>query len=99
LPNRRAPGGRVPEPLVDEPPVGGLPPPGKRPPPKPPAPVQLPETGWVIVTVVAVIGSPKAAVLEDEEPEVGFPNAEMQLPTVTAEALEERVCRKVVLGV
>ncbi len=99
LPNRPAPRGRVPVPFVDEPPVGRLPPAGKRPPPKPPPPrLQLPDVGWVTETVVAVIGSPKAPVLE-EEPDVGFPNAEMQLPTVTADAFEETICRKVVLGV
>jgi hypothetical protein len=81
--------------LVVELPDGGLPPPGNRPPPKPA--VQLPDTGWVTETVVAVIGSPKAPVLE-EEPEVGFPNAEMQVPRVTAEALAGTIWWKVVLG-
>ena len=39
----------------------------------------------MIDTVVAVIGSPKG--VDDLEVEVGLPNAEMQEPTVTADAV------------
>ena len=94
--NRFAPGGRVPVPNVVEPPDGGVPPAANRPPPNPA--VQLPDTAWVTDTVAAVIGSPKAP-LVDDEPEVGFPNAEMQEPAVTDDALADTIWRKVVVGV
>jgi hypothetical protein len=58
----------------------------------------VPETGCETDTVVAVTGLPKARP-PDEEPELGFPNAEMQEPTVTAAADAVTVCRNVVLGV
>ena len=75
------------------------PPPGVAPPGLPPnPPVQVPEAGWETDTVVAVTGLPKALLLE-EEPEVGFPNAEMHEPTVTAEAEAVNVWRKVVVDV
>jgi len=93
------------------PPLGRSPPPGKpRPPPGPPAPpranpppapnpaVQVPDVGWVMVTVVAVTGSPMA-VLVDDEAEVGFPNAETQEPTVTLETVAGTVCSNVVVVV
>ncbi len=49
-------------------------------------------------TMVAVTGCPKARVLEDDE-DVGFPNAEMHVPTVTLEAVADTVWSKVVVGV
>ena len=65
-------------------------------PPNPPE--QVPETGCETDTVVAVTGLPKA-LLPEEEPEVGFPNAEMHEPTVTSEAGAVTVWRKVVVDV
>jgi hypothetical protein len=60
----------------------------------------VPEVGWEIETVVAVTGSPKAALLEDDEDAVvGLPNAEMHDPTVTPAAVPVTVCSKVVVGV
>jgi hypothetical protein len=59
--------------------------------------VQLPETGWEIVTVVAVTGTPNRLVVD--EPEVGLPNAEMHDPTVTSAAVAATVWSKVVVGV
>ena len=101
LRKRLAPDGRVPDPLVVEPRRGNVPPPGGDPPAENPPPgpaVQLPDTGWVTETVVAVIGSPKALVVDDD-PEVGLPNAETQEPTVTDPAVAGTIWRKVVLGV
>lgn len=80
-------------PGVNPPPPPALAPPGL--PPNPPE--QVPETGCETDTVVAVTGPPNAP-LPDEEPVVGFPKAEMQEPTVTAEADEGTVWRKVVVG-
>jgi hypothetical protein len=60
--------------------------------------VQVPEVGWVMLTVVAVTGPPNDEVL-DEEDEVGLPNAEMHEPTVTEAAVAVTVCSKVVVGV
>jgi hypothetical protein len=86
LPNDRPAGGlNVPVGLVPPVPVPPGPPPN--PPVRPPNPPRshAPDTGWVIDTVVAVIGSPKG--VDDLEVEVGLPNAEMQEPTVTADAV------------
>ena len=63
--------------------------------PKPPR-LQAPDTGWLMETVVAVIGSPNGAMVEDDV--VGLPNAEMQDPTVTAAAVVVVVWRIVVDG-
>lgn len=94
--------GREPPPGVPPPsgapppePPGNLPPPPKPPPPTPP--VHFPDTGWVMLTVVALTGPPKAWVPEDEpEPEAGVPVAVMHEPTVTAAAVVDTVCSKVV---
>ena len=52
--------------------------------------------GWVMVTVVAVTGSPNADLVDDDvDDEVGFPNAEMQEPTVTSAAVAGTVCSNV----
>jgi hypothetical protein len=99
--NRPPPLGRSPEPPPGNPPplLPPLPPRAKAPPPAPPAPPkpreQVPDVGWVMVTVVAVTGSPNADLVDDEV-EVGFPNAEMQDPTVTSVAAAATVCSKVV---
>ncbi|HUY65306.1 MAG TPA: hypothetical protein VMV06_00675 [Acidimicrobiales bacterium] len=95
LPNGRAPTGRLPVPGVDPPPPPGLVP---RAPLLPKPPEQVPETGCETETVVAVTGMPKPRP-PDEEPELGFPNAEMQEPTVTAVADAGTVWRNMVLGV
>jgi hypothetical protein len=47
------------------------------------------EVGWVMVTVVAVTGSPKGVWLEDEEEDVGLPTAVMHAPTVTLAAVAD----------
>ncbi len=60
--------------------------------------MQVPDVGWVTVTVVAVTGSPITD-LVDDEPDVGFPNAEMQEPTVTSATVAATVCSKVVADV
>ena len=82
------PGGRLPAPGVPagrppNPPGGRLPVPGvpARRPPNPPR-LHVPLVGWLIDTVVAVIGSPNGVLLD--EADVGLPNAEMQEPTVMA---------------
>lgn len=75
------------------------PPANRKPPPPPNPPVQPDEVGAEMVTVVAVTGSPRGVLLEDDEDEVGFPNAEMHDPTVTSAAEAETVCVKVVVGV
>jgi hypothetical protein len=91
--NLPAPAGREPAPGVEGrvPPPGGFPPPGR--PPKPTE--HAPETGWDTDTVVAVTGPPNLLVPE-VEPDVGLPKAEMQEPTVTADAVVAVVCWKVV---
>ncbi len=94
------PPGRVPVPPVPEKPWKRLAPAGRVPPPNPPPnpPLeQVPDVGWVIVTVVAVIGSPNG--VDDEDGVVGLPNAEMQEPTVTPDAVVVVICRIVVADV
>jgi hypothetical protein len=92
-------------PPLPAPPPRGKAPPAPPAPPTPPAPpnpvAQLPETGWVMVTVVAVTGSPKARVVDDDEEEldVGLPKAEMHEPTVTSAAVADTVCSNVVVDV
>lgn len=85
-------------PLVVRP--GKLPRPPKPPPPKPPPPkppVHFPSVGWVMLTVVAVTGPPNACVPVDEpDPVAGVPVAVMHEPTVTAAAVADTVCSKVV---
>jgi hypothetical protein len=79
-------GGACPVPPVPKPPEGLPLAPPPPPPLNPPNPVeQLPPVGWVIETVVAVTGPPKAVLLADDDV-VGLPNAEMHEPTVTLEA-------------
>jgi hypothetical protein len=100
-PAKRLPlGGRVPElPPGKPPPLPPLLVPlrGKAPLPAPPnPPVQAPDVGWLMVTVVAVTGSPNTLVLDDELDEVGLPNAEMQEPTVTSDAVAATVWSNVV---
>jgi len=113
LPNRLPPGGREPEaageplppapvpPDPNRPPAPNPPPvpdpPPVRPPNPPKPPVHEPETGWLIETVVAVMGSPNG--VDDDDAEVGLPKAEMHEPTVTADAVVVVVWRKVVLAV
>ena len=94
--NPPAPAGREPAPGVGVrvPAPGGFPPPGR--PPKPT--VHAPETGWDTDTVVAVTGPPNLLV-PAVELDVGLPKAEMQEPTVTADAVVEVVCWKVVAEV
>jgi len=86
-PPRNPPGGRVPVPGV----------PAGRPPR--PARVQTPFTGWVTDTEVAVIGPPNGAPVVEVAVEAGVPNAEMQDPTVIAEAEAVVICRIVVAAV
>lgn len=98
--NPPPPAGRSPDP----PPGNSPPEPERRKPPAPPPappnpPVQEPDVGWEIVTVVAVTGSPNTGVVDDDDPLVGLPNAEIQEPTVTLEAVVVMVCSKVVVGV
>ncbi len=90
LPEPNRPPAPNPPPVPDPPPVR---------PPKPPPklPVHEPETGWLIETVVAVIGSPNG--VDDDDAEVGLPKAETHEPTVTADAVVLVVWRKVVLAV
>ena len=93
-----APAGREPEPGVVEPPLppAAEPPPGRAPKPL----VQLPETGWEIVTEVAVTGPPKWLVADvEEDAVVGVPTAVIHDPTVTADAVDATVCWKVVADV
>ena len=73
-------------------------PPRPKPAPPPNPPLQPDDVGWEMVTVVAVTGSPKG-VLDEDEDDVGFPNAEMHDPTVTFAAEAETVWVKVVVGV
>jgi hypothetical protein len=61
--------------------------------------VQEPDVGWDTLTVVAVTGRPKADVDDEDEDEVGLPNAEMHDPTVTLEAAAVTVWSNVVVGV
>jgi len=92
-------GGLCPVPPAPKPPAGAPLAPPPAPPLNPPNPaVQLPEVGWVIETVVAVTGPPKAAFLLDDD-EVGLPNAVTHEPTVTSEAAAVTVWSKVVLAV
>jgi hypothetical protein len=72
--------GRGEEPPGPPPPNPPNPPPN---PPNPPAPVQLPLTGALIVTLVAVTGLAAAPALADPVPE-GVPTTVTQLPTVTS---------------
>ena len=62
------------------------------------APAQEPDVGWVMETVVAVTGSPKALVPDDVD-DAGFPKAEMHDPTVTLAEVAVTVWSKVVVGV
>ena len=68
-------------------PLGRVPPnpPPPNPPPNPPAPVQLPLTGALMVTVVAVTELAAAPVVE------GLPITVTQLPTVTSFAVTDTV--------
>jgi hypothetical protein len=61
--------------------------------------VQVPDVGWVMLTVVAVTGPPNVDLVLDEEVEVGLPKAEMHDPTVTEAAVVVTVWSKVVVGV
>jgi hypothetical protein len=70
--------------------------------------LQLPEVGWVMLTDVAVTGSPNVRLndgLDDFFVDflgsfpVGLPVAVMHVPAVTAEALTLTVCWNVVVGV
>jgi len=115
VPPAKPPAGRLPDPAPGKPspdpppapPVPPVPPRGKPPPappgppPNPPKPpVQPAEVGWLMVTVVAVTGSPKARMVEDDEvPDVGLPNAEMHEPTVTSATVADTVCSNVVVDV
>ena len=76
-------------------PLGRVPPnpPPPNPPPNPPAPVQLPLTGALIVTVVAVTDLLAAPAAE------GVPITATQLPTVTSLAVTDTVSTIGVLAV
>jgi hypothetical protein len=108
--NRPPPDGRVPEPPPPSGPAPSGPAPPGPPPPGPPVPpcgepplpappnppVHEPDVGWLMLTVVAVTGSPNALVLDDELDEVGLPKAETHEPTVTSDAVAVTVWSNVV---